>query len=157
MLAFTSFGGSAVSYQTKNFESATTETDHENFEMMAISRPASRKGGDQTARFFAKGTGTGVGKLRVVLLKGGVPIWYDDATLTPSAVAAGGSKKVFDVLFSKTKSDKIDLLGNRLSGNGGSPSYSASLTSDACIWAFTVIDMGGSTDIEISTATAVDI
>jgi len=136
-----------------NFASAVTlGSDYAgDYALIDLSRGSTAKGAPQVARFFATGawtSGTTAGTLHLVLLDdSGVPVWSDTATLTPvGAVTAGSGRVVADVSFTKSGSDKIDLLGMRTPA-------STMKVPGAWKWKYAVTGTGDFTgDIEISVA-----
>lgn len=135
-----------------NFASAVTlGSDYAgDYRLIDLSRGSTAKGSPQVARFFATGawtTGSTAGTLHLVLLdENGVPVWSDTATLTPTAIVAGTGRRVADVAFTKSGSDKIDLLGMRTPA-------STMKVPGAWKWKFAVTGLGSfSGNIEISAA-----
>ena len=142
----------------KNFAAAVTATTISAYTPLELDIDAGRPGGEQFARFFAKGdltSGTTAATLRLALVRDGVPIWYDDATISVSAVVAGSGELVGNVSFAKSSSDKVDLLGCKpASGGGTNMSYKSSLDRGAAVWMFAVTSLGSFDDLDIYVETS---
>lgn len=89
-------------------------TDVSNFDFVELSGYGGNyKGGKQSVRFFAEMAGASAGAtaiLRVAMVSEGGAIWFEDATLTATAVD-GGYGKVATVVFARAGGESIDALG----------------------------------------------
>jgi len=140
-----------MSLQKTVFSSAVSGTDYPSFTKIGVSGSAASCKGAQVARFFVEGalsSGTDVGEITLVLLKDGLPIFHDIATVTKTAIASGSGRLVATVAFAKSTSEKIDLLGYWRSGAASRDGYE---------WKYAVTDLGSFTSLSVTVATSTEL
>lgn len=150
-------------WESKTFSDVVTATAYASYQPLQFSKTAGQCGGPQVGRVLARGTASATANaatVRFVLVKDGVPIYYEDATITPTAVVSGSGGRVGTVVFTgNSGNNKIDLLGARPSygGSGRCDSYAAS-QGGAAVWMYAPItSMGDWSDLTLEIAASPEV